>query len=162
MCVSTLMQEGRSKYLKAEYKNLKETKPKAQWTCKDKVWVICEVKSADKRSRRVYQCRLLMMVICVVFSFLHTMQSFNRYGETSTLCRQVVHRYCLNVNNCLNVNKNVDKCLIVNKIGSDTIKASNAGCFPNGNYKGCIKEDINDCAWGDTSSECSRWSYAPN
>ncbi len=161
MCVNTLMQEGRSKYLKAEYKNLKETKPKAQWTCKDKVWVICEVKSADKRSRRVYQCRLLMMVICVVFSFLHTMQSFNTYGETSTLCRQVVHRYCLNVNNCLNVNKNVDKCLIVNKIGSDTIKASNAGCFPNGNYKGCIKEDINDCAWGDTSSD-SGWGPSYN
>ena len=63
---------------------------------KDKVWIRCELDNVDKISHHLYQLRMFMMLLCVLSSFAHTMQSFNDYGE-ERLCRQVVNTYCNNI-----------------------------------------------------------------
>eukprot|EP00943_MAST-04B_sp_MAST-4B-sp1_P000038 g38.t1 len=130
--IGVMIQKGRDSYLKAEYKKLLETTPKENITFRDRLWIRCELKSASKLSRQLYNMRMFVMLVCVLTSFAHTMQSFNNYGEDSYLCKQVVNRYCLKIN----------------AVATDSIKASNPGCFPDDTtgYGGCIGT-LDDCDW---------------
>ena len=80
-CADIIKQKGHDRFLKSEYQRLLETTQKDKITIKDKVWIRCELDNIDRFSHHIYQLRMFMMLLCVLSSFAHTMQSFNDYGE---------------------------------------------------------------------------------